>query len=244
MRSFVKRAPKALFARIDVIVDPNYHICTMRIPTALAVIVVLLLGQTVYSVDTRTYREGRAFVTEGTLDNVLWYPYGKQVISDFACYDNWALKGLDGKDPISANYWEQFVSFAYNEPGRMTLVYNINMPWPFGSKNNKLQFRVDDSRLDQDILTMTVLDKPLGIESASFIICAEDSPTHPGSKIVRFKTALTFAWFIERFLNVQGYTEHMQTVMSLLACNLEEYSVVSAAMIQERAKGTVAAGNL
>ncbi|MFA6508432.1 MAG: hypothetical protein WCT14_20200 [Treponemataceae bacterium] len=206
----------------------------MRIRAQLAVIVSLFLCPMLHPVDSTSYKEGRAFVTEGSLDNVLWYDHGKIVLTDYANYNNWALKGLDGKDPVSEKYWEQFVGFTYEKPLMMTLIYNLNLPWPFGSKNNRMHFQIDESRLDCGVLKMTLVDKPMGLENAAFFICAEDSPTAPGARIIRFKTALTFSWFIEAILDVRGYNSHMRTIMALLAGNLEEYSIVSAALIKER----------
>ena len=206
----------------------------MKPQTYIAILLALLVCPAATAVDSASYKEGRAYVTEGSLDNVLWYESGKSVLTDYSGYDNWALKGLDGKDPVSAKYWEQFVCFNYQNPEILTLTYNINLPWPFGSKNNKLRMKVDESRLDDGILKMTLMDRQFGVDECVFYICAENSSKHPGTRIIRFKLALTFGWFIEKILDVNGYNGHMQSVMSMLAGNLEEYSKVRAALLRQR----------
>jgi hypothetical protein len=176
------------------------------------------------AIEINSHRNGQGFITEGTLDAGDWYQQGLANISDYANYNQWALRNLDGNDPISALHWEHFQAFQFEAPDIMIILYKLNLPWPFGSSNNRARFKIDESQLINNHLFMTLIDRPPGLEAAILELFAKE--TEPGSGImkVHFKMVLNFDWFIAGLIESNSFFAHLNYVVSTLALNLEAYT--------------------
>ena len=80
--------------------------------------------------ETHSYVKDHVFYTEGSIDAVEWYDRGVAAMSDFGNYRLWAPRGIDGNDPASAKFWENFVDFQFEAPDVMVVVYNLSYTCP------------------------------------------------------------------------------------------------------------------
>jgi len=179
----------------------------------------------------RTYKEGIYLITEGTLDANDWFDSAKTVILDYAHYNNWILKGLDGKDAKSAKYWENFVSFDYVAPRLVSLVYNMNLDWPFGSKGNIFNFQIIEKNAIDTQISFVLKNPSIIVEEAYLFLFAETSRSHTASasnQRLRFRLTLHLAGVVEAFMDVPSYGNHMNEVMGQLASNLKEQALLLA----------------
>jgi len=193
-------------------------------------LIIFCFGKQLYAVEVHTYRENDAWVTEGKINAEAWFTEGYAVILNFDTYKYWLLKGLDGKDQRSASYWEQFKDFQFYSPDKVILVYDINLGWPFGSKGNKLKFRLDFSHQTSKELHIRLEDKLSLIEEAEIIILAvedenkagsQESPKENGDFI--FKIHLKFAWLLDALIDSAGYSKHMNEIIETVVNNLKNY---------------------
>lgn len=177
-----------------------------------------------YAFDATTHIKNHVFYTEGVVDAIDWYDRGLAAMSDFGNYRLWAPRGIDGKDGVSAAFWENFVDFQFVEPDIMEITYNLNLGWPLGSKGNKVRLKIDSSQLANGVLSMHITKKIVGIEDARLNLYAEDSPTKPGTKQIRFQIAMRFGWLLEALMDPAKYSHHMNVVIGIMINNLKEYS--------------------
>ena len=177
-----------------------------------------------FAIDATTHIKDHVFYTEGVVEAFDWYDRGLAAMSDFANYRFWAPRGIDGKDAVSASFWENFVDFQFEAPDIMEITYNLNLGWPLGSKGNKVRFKIDSSQLANGVLTMRITKKIVGVEDATLTLFAEDSPTKPGTKQIRFEIAIRFGWLLEALMDPNRYSHHMGVVLGIMVNNLREYS--------------------
>jgi hypothetical protein len=175
------------------------------------------------SVTAATRKEKGIYITEGYID----LPDGGgdrwEVLRDFPGYDSWALKGLDGKDPISAKYLGLFSSLVYSGPGMMTLGFDVNLPWPFGSKGNKTEFRVRNEESQDSGRLVFSLAKPNFATKTVDLEIFDDEKAGPGR--LRYRLSIRFSWFLEPFFSLQGYREGVEWRILKVVGNFEEYVV-------------------
>ena len=167
------------------------------------------------------------FYTEGSIDALDWYDRGVAAMSDFGNYRLWAPRGIDGNDPTSAKFWENFIDFQFEAPDVMVVVYNLNLGWPLGSKGNKAHFKIDSGQVGNGILRLHIMEKPIGIEDATLSLYGEDSPVNPGTKQVRFQVAIKFGWLLEALMNPVNYGTHMNVIIGIMVNNLRDYSTAA-----------------
>ena len=103
-----------------------------------------------------------------------------RLLKDFHHYSRWALKGLDGKDPVSAQHIGIFRDFRYSEKNRtIILIYDINLFWPFGARNKEFPLYVTSLRTKDNILesyTLTFIGSSTTIRSMILEISLESVP--------------------------------------------------------------------
>lgn len=171
----------------------------------------------------RTYRSiVGAWVTEAVVDARGWRDPALKAIVDLAKYRYWALAGMDGRDPVSAPYWEHFTDFIFRAPSVMVLVYDINLGWPLGSTGNQMPFAVDQAALARGELHLSNLDKPVGIEEVHLRIRARQSQSEPVDEI-QIELSIRYGWLLDALMDMKGYTAHMNEVLTTLSNNLKRY---------------------
>ncbi len=176
-----------------------------------------------WALDVRFYKTGHDFITDGTLSSVDWYERGLAAMSDYPNYNNWGLRGIDGKDPVSAKYWEHFQNYEYIAPDKMVIHLSLSLPWPIGTISMLLKFKIDDSNLRRDLLLMNMIEPPFGVEKASLSLAARDSVKDAGAKDIQFRISLRLAPLIEALLSVESLGAHMREVVGAISGNLETY---------------------
>jgi hypothetical protein len=186
-------------------------------------IILLIVG--IYSahasIEAATRKEKGLYITEGYIDLPEGEGEGWRVLRDFPGYDSWALRGLDGKDPVSAKYLGLFSSLVYSGPGMMTLGFDVNLPWPFGSKGNKTEFRVRNEESPDSGRLVFCLAKPnFATKSVDLEIFGEEKAS-PGR--LRYRLSIRFSWFLEPFFSLQGYKEGVEWRIHKVVGNFEEY---------------------
>jgi hypothetical protein len=158
---------------------------------------------------------------------------------DYANYNQWALEGLDGKDVDSVKFWENFKDYVFQAPDIMVIKLSLNLPWPIGKVPAEVKFRIDESQLANNQLTLSLIERPSMIESAVLSLAGSESPTTPGTMQVHFRISLRFDPVVEMLLNMESLNIHMRIVVGRLAGNLEKYSLArSRAQNREPAAGT------
>jgi hypothetical protein len=172
------------------------------------------------ALDVRVYRNVRNFITEGSVSGIDWHQQAIRTVTDYANYRLWAVKGLDGKDPVSAQWWERILDYQFQAPDTITVKYRLEMPWPIGTLDGQTRFRIDESALSMDQVRMDMIDKILGVEQVSLFIAAKDWGI--GAKALYFMVSIRFEPLIELLLNQDDFFTHMKLVVGVVTRNLEE----------------------
>lgn len=193
---------------------------------ALATIILFLLAvhaTPLPSLEVKSYWNGHQFVTDGTIDPAPWHEAGLATIRDYDHYDQWALRGLDGKDPVSATFWENFQSFVHDKPDSMLIKMTLRLPKPFGIIATDARFAIDESRLADGVIRFTLASPIIGVNKAFLLIAVGDSTLQEKVKRMRFRIIFVFAPLFESILRGKEFEEHMRLVTGLLARNLEAW---------------------
>jgi hypothetical protein len=175
------------------------------------------------ALETKSYWMGHQFITEGIVDPAPWYEDALSAIQDYDNYNNWALKGLDGKDPVSAGFWENFKSFVHDSPDTMVIKMTLRLPKPFGIATSDARFKIDTSRLDENALRFVLISQLIGVTKAVLVMFIDDSATAAKTKRLRFRIIFGFVPLIEGILRGKEFDDHMRLVTGILAGNLEAY---------------------
>jgi len=132
-------------------------------------------------------------------------------MKDFRGYDDWAPRGQDGRDPVSARYIGQLTGVR-SSPGILDLVYRINLFWPFGSSGQIVRLLVTLPPGEPGTLTRVhfLLKDPsfavLKLEGDFSLI-----PKGPQESTIRFDSQMKLAWFLRPFFPLDAYRTHVVT---------------------------------
>jgi hypothetical protein len=170
-----------------------------------------------------THKEGLFLVTQGAIVPGNWFEKGRQTLFDLSKYQAWALKGLDGRDPVSAGYWENFKSIALLATKQLAVMYDLNLGWPFGSKNNRLLLDVDDAALAQGRISLRLAEKGVIVEELWLELRTELNQTDPSQNSLQFRLGIHFAGIIEPFIDRAKYDAHVNNLVKTLVHDLTEY---------------------
>ncbi len=146
-----------------------------------------------------------------------------KLLADFHHYSRWALKGLDGKDPVSAEHIGIFRDFRYNEKDRtIILIYDINLFWPFGAKNKKFPLYIVSLQTKDNILqsyTLTFTGSSPTIRSMFLKMSLKS--VHGGSQIT-IGVTIKYSWLINPLMNEETYKESISGRISILGNNIRD----------------------
>jgi hypothetical protein len=155
------------------------------------------------------------------------------VILDFSEYSKWALDDINGDDANSQKFiallrgMEFLVTPEKNskdapEEGVFDVFYDVDLIWPFGSKNNRVQLKVRG--LERDSLGQV---KRLRMELAqstlvlsSFFVLFEVKADTDRKAWVDFQCETQFAGWIDTFFSVERYKRNIEWRLMKLMRNL------------------------
>ena len=169
-----------------------------------------LWGQDLY---TTHGRQDRFYVTEGWIDAQGWSARAAKVLGDFKSYRQWGLKGLDGKDPLSAKYWVQLTDYLNPQPSVLEVVYDVRIGGFLNVPKNTLRFNI--TRMGDSGVALVMEKPPLGLEDARVNIQVVDDR-------VVFHTQLRFWGVIDGMMDVGKYRQSMECRLTNLAENLRD----------------------
>jgi hypothetical protein len=173
------------------------------------------------SVVASTTMEGGVYVTEGWVDSQALKSGNWKAIYDFPSYQSWALKGLDGKDPVSSQYIGIFSDIAYTRTDTMTLGFDLNLPWPLGSKGHMTDFNVKRIKTEgRDKVVFSLIKPNLATKSVRMELFPEEIS---GKGQMRFKLAIKFTWLLNPFFSLSDYKDSVEWRIVRVVSNFEEY---------------------
>jgi hypothetical protein len=181
----------------------------------------LLVTVSLSALEVKSYWLGHQFVTEGNIDPAPWHERSMATMLDFDTYNQWALRGLDGKDPVSAGFWENFREFIHDSPDTMLLRMTLRMPKPFGTLKTDARFQIDRGKVNEGILRFTLSSQMVGVLKAVLLMTISESTRRNQEKRLRFRIIFVFTPIIETILKGKDFDDHMRIVTGILAGNLE-----------------------
>ncbi len=197
-----------------------------RTITVVALIVLFVSGGNVFSQDmvfnSKKLNDG-SYALTGTL--IIHAP-AEQVsalLEDFHHYSRWALKGLDGKDPVSAKHIGIFKDFKFSEKDRtIRLIYDINLFWPFGAKNRIFPLYIVSMQKKDNLLksyTLTFTGSSPTIRSMFLKMALKKDPK--GSKLT-IGVTIKYSWLINPLMNEENYKESISGRIAILGNNIRD----------------------
>ncbi len=165
--------------------------------------------------------DGRYF-TRGVVPLSLPPAKVSAILADFSHYSRWALKGLDGKDPVSRKHIGIFKKVVYKKQERkVILIYDINLIWPFGSKNNEFPLDIvamtyEHGRLKSYTLSYTKSGPTINSMRITLTILDRKD-----SSAIDISCTTDFTWLIDPFMNVAQYKVSIGGRIMLLGKNIE-----------------------
>ena len=148
----------------------------------------------------------------------------RAVLRDRPAYSEWLLRGVDGSDPRSANFIGVLRRIEYNEERRRFVVYyDVNLPWPFGSTDNTVDFIYAEGRSRAGTPMFSVgLARPEGaLQGARLDYRLHDLQGHTA---VDFAAGIKFSWLIDLFLTLPTYSRNIEWRIQRVVRNLVERS--------------------
>jgi hypothetical protein len=177
--------------------------------TCCITLVLVLAGFTLSAGENiHTTKENGAFITEGWIDSGSWTDEAWDELRDFSNYEAWAFTGLDGKDPVSARYIGLLTHLKYTAPDIMVIVYDVNLPWPFGSKDNEARFTVRHFEADGREHILFEMEKPsIATESVTLEMTMDSGNM---SERVEYRASIRFTWLIDSFFSLPRYRRNIE----------------------------------
>ena len=144
------------------------------------------------------------------------------ILLDFAHYSRWALKGLDGKDPVSRKHIGIFKNVVYKkEEHKVILIYDINLFWPFGSTNNEFPLDIISMEYEHNRLKSYTLSysKPGPTINSMFIkVSIIDKENYSA---IAISCTTDFTWLIDPIMSVKQYKKSIGGRIMILGKNIE-----------------------
>jgi hypothetical protein len=179
------------------------------------------------SMQTRSDAQGY-YLSQGSLDFPQSFTSVQTVLLNFEKYREWATRGQDGRDPVSAKFTGILTKVNYDKAAEvLTIVYDVNLFWPFGSKDNPARFKIDakpspggagDYRCT---IGLHFMDWSIAFEDASLGF----SLTEKTDKTSRldFSMKVKLAWFLMPFFPIEAYKLHVEKRVLLMLGSLSDY---------------------
>lgn len=168
-------------------------------------------------VSSSTYRnDEKIYITTGESLFTLQYEDIQPTLTEFHRYKDWMLAGLDGRDPVSAKFIGQLTGIEYVEGNDiLTVEFTVNLPWPFGSKGNRLPFSITKDTGGRDLHLFFSLNQNSAVLSRASL----DLTLSPrGSETYfTFEAQVKFSWIIGLFFSETLYKKNIEwRIMKLI----------------------------
>ena len=199
----------------------------IRRKSAIVALILLFISEgTVFSQEmifkSRKLDDG-SYALTGTLTIPAPVEKVSALLTDFHHYSRWALKGLDGNDPVSAKHIGIFRDFRYSEKDRtILLIYDINLFWPFGAKNKKFPLYIVSMQKKDNLLqsyTLTFTGSSPTIRS--MFIRMGLKKDIKGSKLT-IGVTIKYSWLINPLMNKENYKESISGRIAILGNNIRD----------------------
>ena len=183
-----------------------------------------LASISLYAVNAETiYDDKRFYITSGTVSMEIPLRELSEVLSRFQGYRDWALKGIDGKDPRSRKFIGIMSDLIYEEENhKFVMVVDINLFWPFGSKGNKIYFDIITHYSSSGLLDMIEFNlskATILVSRATLRLELYDNLTESR---VNFQSKIKIAWFIDMFYTLKGFKKNFEVRIICIMRNLRE----------------------
>lgn len=153
------------------------------------------------------------------------------VLARREAYSRWLLRGIDGSDPVSADFIGVLRHIDYHpDRRRFVLTYDVNLPWPLGSRGNTIEFAHADDRVREAARGTWLrrhrifLAQPEGaVEVASLDYRLEAETGRDGGEDhtrIEFVARIGVSWLVGLFLNLDTYRDNMEWRIERVLGNL------------------------
>ena len=170
------------------------------------------------------YNKDHYYITSGLVYLDIPAKELSDIITDYAGYRNWALKGIDGKDPRSKKFNIILADIIFQEISQnFMLLFDLNLVWPFGSKGNKVYFDIIKDFTSTGIIKTIEyrLSKPTPLVPwASLSIEVFE---HLSECKIYFKCKIKLAWFVDIFFTLKGYKKNIEMRIIQIIRNLKRF---------------------
>jgi hypothetical protein len=207
-----------------------------RLQARVSVLLLLgCLGPQAFGIDlsmqTRSDDQGY-YISEGSLDFQQSFKSVQTVLLDFKKYKDWATRGQDGRDPASAKFTGILTSVNYDKAVEvLTIMYDVNLFWPLGSKDNPARFKLDakpspvgatDCRCS---IGFRFMDWSIAFDDASLGFALTEKPDKTSR--LDFVMKVKLAWFLLPFFPIESYRIHVERRVVLMLGSLSNYMDVT-----------------
>ncbi len=144
------------------------------------------------------------------------------ILSDFAHYSRWALKGLDGKDPVSRKHIGIFKNVVYRKKEhKVILIYDINLFWPFGSKNNEFPLDIVSMKYEHNRLKSYTLSYTKPGPTINSMLIKVSIIDREKLSAIDISCTTDFTWLIDPIMSVKQYKKSIGGRIMILGKNIE-----------------------
>ncbi len=178
------------------------------------------------SIDT-FYDQDHSYITSG---NIMLSAGNEQLIrliEDYTDYNLWALRGLDGNDPVSENFIGILSGIEYfPEINSIAVIYNVNLIPPFGSKGNRMFFLIKRSGGHDESFfrNLFVLDSgSIVVKEASLELSLEEIKKN--RSMLHYKARVKFSWLVDLFFDLDLYRKNIEWRIRQLVSNMDDYII-------------------
>lgn len=154
------------------------------------------------------------------------------VILSFKEYGDWALLGINGDEGNSQKFIALLKGMDFLEgsekgsstsaEGLFDVLYDVDLIWPFGSKNHRVQLRVGGLERDESgqVKRLRLDLSQSNLVLSSFSVLFEVTSDTDRNVWVDFQCETRFAGWIDTFFNVERYKRNIEWRLMKLMGNL------------------------
>ncbi|MBI4979498.1 MAG: hypothetical protein HZC28_18620 [Spirochaetes bacterium] len=199
----------------------TFAAATLR--TTVLAFIFVLAAVSAAELPIRTYKSNdNRYVSEGTVHFDRPYTNIRHYLTDFDRYNAWAFRGLSGDDQVSKNFVLLLKGLTYAAAANVfTVAYDVNLIWPFGSRQNTLVLGVTDSDTIRARSIRFALSTPSILVNEAVVILTM-SPSGSGSD-VHFYTIISVNSFFSLFFTMDTYKANVEWRIRRVIDNLVTY---------------------
>lgn len=189
--------------------------------------ITILFPSSVFSLEglKTYYNDDGYYITEGSVVVPVPVFLANRIISDYRHYNRWALKGMDGRDPISKEFIGILKDVRYLHPETLEVYYDVNLPWPFGMKDKSVRFAIDSSiysGMDYIKMSFTMDQEAAALENSSlqFEVVGNERESE-----ILFTFGLKFTPLVNLFFSLPSYKKNIEWRIIRVLKNFNTYAM-------------------